>query len=428
MVTFVMRSSMQSVSDVLSTTTGLPPRSSKSSLPSSYIYSTYQSHEYVASTIEAYVHDHAEYLGLHQTTFRPSGCYLWGYDKETLRNNGAPQISAEEQQQMHVVPSDVKEQYFQYTKEMNRFQDYISNDFSLHLPPVVDRDVHSSDSTTDTQQPYSDVRQALRHYNHSVVCDALDVSWNGAKLASTSVDKTSLQLLSHIQYTGQDGRSVSEKQFLEPLLPQLRHTDICENKGKYLMDMKYMVHDFRYMCRRMTPHSRTIFIDMGGSLLFHSGTANPAIYVATLYQQFGIVFDHVYAFEMTPFSPEQTKTLFASNIPEMWRTSYHWINVGVDSTVNSRLNPFTMIKEQFLPEDLVVVKLDIDTPSVELPLAMELLNDPQLHALVDQFYFEYHVHLKELKEWGDNVEGSIYDALHLMRQLRERGVATHFWV
>jgi hypothetical protein len=167
---------------------------------------------------------------------------------------------------------------------------------------------------------------------------------------------------------------------------------------------------------------------MGGSLLFHGGTDNPAIAVTSLYHQFGIQFDHVYAYEMTPFTPNQTEKLFTNLIPEHWQMSYHWINAGVDSTVNANLNPFTMIKNHFVPEDLVVVKLDIDTPWVELPLARQLLNDPILHTLVDQFYFEYHVKLKELDNWGDNTEGSIYDAIHLMTQLREKGMASHFWV
>ena len=84
-----------------------------------------------------------------------------------------------------------------------------------------------------------------------------------------------------------------------------------------------------------------------------------------------------------------------------------------------------MIKEHFLPEDFVVVKLDIDTASVELPLTDQLLNDPQLHTLVDQFYFEYHVQQKEL---GWPYDASIYDAMHLLTLLREKGIAAHYWV
>jgi hypothetical protein len=393
---------------------------------SSYIYQYYYNTEYVPSSFESYVHQNADDLGLKHTSFEPSGCYLWGYDDATQANSGSPLPTEEEKEKLKRVPTDIRQQYLDHNEQMKKYQAYISNEFQLKLPPYVVVNAKNGETssaattTTTSEKQYSDVRHALRYYNHSLVCDALQVPWGGSTLNSHSTTT----LLSHIEHAG-GGKS--DKQFLEPLLPQLRHADLCISKPAHLLDMHYMVHDFRYICNTMTPHTRTIFVDMGGSLLFHGGN-NPAIVLADLYKQFGIRFDHVYAYEMTSFTPDQTKSIFESLIPDMWLTSYHWINTGVDSTVNANLNPFTMIKEHFLPEDFVVVKLDIDTPSVELPLAQELLNDPILHTLVDQFYFEYHVKLKELTEWGGVTEGSIYDAIHLMTQLREKGIASHFWV
>ena len=43
------------------------------------------------------------------------------------------------------------------------------------------------------------------------------------------------------------------------------------------------------------------------------------------------------------------------------------------------------------PEDLVVVKLDIDNSPIEAALVEQLLNSPALLALVDDFYYEHHV-------------------------------------
>jgi hypothetical protein len=394
-------------------TTGTSPLSL-----SSYNYQQYHKTEYVPAFFEHYVHQNAESLGLKHTSFNPSGCYLWGYNDTILASSGAPLPNEAEKMQLQRVPSNIQEEYLNHIQHMRQYQDFILKEFQLRLPTIVTGKLDGKSIASENN--YSDIRHALRYYNHSLVCNSLLVPWGGSALNS----RATTRLLSHIKHLG---NSKSDKQFLEPLLPQLRHADICVNKKAHMMDMKYMVHDFRFICNTMTPHTRTILVDMGGSLIFHKGQ-NPIIVLSDLYKKFGIHFDHVYAYEMTPFTPNQTKTLFASLIPDDWQTSYHWINTGVDSTVNVNLNPFSMIKKYFLPEDLVVVKLDIDTPSIELPLAHELLNDPSLHSLIDQFYFEYHVKLKELNDWRGRTQGSIYDAMHLMTQLREKGVAAHFWV
>jgi hypothetical protein len=109
--------------------------------------------------------------------------------------------------------------------------------------------------------------------------------------------------------------------------------------------------------------------------------------------------------------------------------SYHWINVGVSADPTSSLNPLKMLLENFNEEDFIVVKLDIDTPDIEVPLARQLLNDTALHGLVDQFYFEHHVMLGDLAPWWrSSMRGSVRDSLELFASLREVGVAAHSWV
>jgi hypothetical protein len=77
----------------------------------------------------------------------------------------------------------------------------------------------------------------------------------------------------------------------------------------------------------------------------------------------------------------------------------------------------------------VVVKLDIDTPHIEMAMVQQLLNSPALLKLVDVFYFEHHVHLKELaSSWRHGAEGSVLSSLELFAALREKGVDAHFWV
>jgi hypothetical protein len=142
------------------------------------------------------------------------------------------------------------------------------------------------------------------------------------------------------------------------------------------------------MCRSLKRHSRIVFFDLGASLKFKNYNGGPPIYLYNLYRKFGFPFDHIYAYEITPTPPNE---VFAQ-LPEELLPSYHWINVGVNATPGSYLNPFTTLLREYREDDLVIVKLDIDTPELEIPLAHQLLSDPKLLRLVDHFYFEYHVH------------------------------------
>lgn len=94
------------------------------------------------------------------------------------------------------------------------------------------------------------------------------------------------------------------------------------------------------------------------------------------------------------------------------------------------MNPLHSILSQFNEDDFIVVKLDIDTSSIEVPLAHQVLDggpDGIYHRLIDQFYFEHHVHIKEIYGWYKSAEGTIRDSLELFAGLRERGVPAHFW-
>ena len=64
------------------------------------------------------------------------------------------------------------------------------------------------------------------------------------------------------------------------------------------------------------------------------------------------------------------------------------------------------------------------------PLAHQLLDDKDgvYHKLVDQFYFEHHVHLGERAPWwGGSMKGTVQESLDLFGGLREKGIPAHFW-
>merc|ERR1712150_225321 len=95
-----------------------------------------------------------------------------------------------------------------------------------------------------------------------------------------------------------------------------------------------------------------------------------------------------------------------------------------------KMNPLNSILRRFDEDDFIVVKLNIDSPIIESELAKQLLEDEDgIYAkLVDQFYFEHHVHLGELaRYWGSGMSGSIQDSFNLFQGLRKKGIPAHFW-
>lgn len=219
--------------------------------------------------------------------------------------------------------------------------------------------------------------------------------------------------------------------YAEPLLTPMRHPSFCFDRKKHLMDMKYMVMDFEKMCRDLKPYSRTVLIDMGASLTFHHTNEDtqplpPIMYLLNEFKKFGFRFDHIYGIEITFQEPS---TVFNELLPTEYIDSYHWINTGVSAEKGHKMNPLDSILRKFTKEDLVIVKLDIDTPSVEVPLAHQLLEDNSLHEIVDHLFFEHHVLMAEIEpNWRRSSQGSVKSSFDLFEGLRKKGVMSHFWV
>lgn len=268
------------------------------------------------------------------------------------------------------------------------------------------------DYTARAQQFNSPIADLRLHLDQGDICGTLELDSDG---------------LPGIFKSGQ--LSLSSSGYVEPILPPLRHPAFCPGfkPQKSGVDLGYLVHDFGAICRSLKRTSRTIMIDMGASLEFNlkPGETSSALYLIDMFKRFGIPFDHIYAFEITPTPPERV----FENLPPHLMSSYHWINVGVDSDPQSKLNPLNLLLDNFNEDDFVVVKLDIDTPDVEMPLAMQLLKDERFGRLVDHFYFEHHVHLEELAPfWKNTMRGSVKGSLDLFYGMRQKGIAAHSWV
>mgnify|MGYP003385695784 CR=1 FL=1 len=137
---------------------------------------------------------------------------------------------------------------------------------------------------------------------------------------------------------------------------------------------------------------------------------------------------------MSLLNPEQ----FWRHVPPRWKPRYHFFNKGITASPTDADSVQTLTKQLGLTQnDFVAFKLDIDTPTIEIPIALDLLNGNSHFAeLVDEFFFELHFRCEIMMPCGwdsgmpDKVEGLRLDrpgALELFRDLRRRGIRAHFW-
>lgn len=97
-------------------------------------------------------------------------------------------------------------------------------------------------------------------------------------------------------------------------------------------------------------------------------------------------FDQVFAWEMTLLEPVD----YWRRVPPAWKPFWHFYNVPIAADLNAADSPLRFLQTMAMGGDFVAFKLDIDHPAMEMPLALSLLSEPSLAALVDEFFFELH--------------------------------------
>ena len=102
---------------------------------------------------------------------------------------------------------------------------------------------------------------------------------------------------------------------------------------------------------------------------------------------------------------------------------------GVSHEEGSKMNPLSSILSSFDEDDFIVIKLDIDTGSIEVPLVKQLLDGGKngiYHKLIDQFYFEHHIHMKEIAgSWGSSMRKCVYSTSFSVRHTK---TITHYYI
>lgn len=140
--------------------------------------------------------------------------------------------------------------------------------------------------------------------------------------------------------------------------------------------------------------------------------------------------DVLYGYEVTLLEP----TSFWDIVPNEISQIYHFYNIPITKNITAKHNPLKIIKDTANVDDFVSFKLDIDTPSVEIPLALQIASDPSLAELIDEFFIEIHFNCPLLKGcWGtvpEYVDGFKLDrvsAMKLLQKYRTMGIRSHFW-
>ena len=151
-----------------------------------------------------------------------------------------------------------------------------------------------------------------------------------------------------------------------------------------------------------------------------------------MYGQMNVTFDEIYGWEATLLEP----SAFWREVPPALRAKYHFYDTYMEANVTNGNSPLRMIKQIARQNDFVAFKLDIDTPKVEIPTALEILNNPELTTLIDEFYLELHFRCDIMIYcgWGDDIptkeDGLIrsrWHAMNFFRECRMKGIRSHFW-
>ena len=167
---------------------------------------------------------------------------------------------------------------------------------------------------------------------------------------------------------------------------------------------------------------RALYFDAGASFW---GDGFGLKQVLAHYAAMGLPFDEVFAWES---SRSYNGGDFFADAPPRIQHATHYVNMPVVTAPGDRNNPLSAIALVARPQDYVVFKLDVDNSAVELALTEQLASNATLLALVDEFFFEDHVDVREMHNFWPEFIGSgrfLSDSYSLFGRLRAAGVRAH---
>lgn len=190
---------------------------------------------------------------------------------------------------------------------------------------------------------------------------------------------------------------------------------------------------------------RKLFFDAGASVYGQGCGMGCQRWFVEAYRAKGIEFDRIIGWEAKPVDPTALWR-GAEGYPPQLHSRVTYFNAPVSADAASGDNPLTHIEQLARPEDFVVFKLDIDHNSIEVQLIEQLLASPRLLGLVDELFWEHHVHGSPLRRtrvsfmgergigWRNHTpargtrNGGLDDSYRLFSALRKAGIRAHSWI
>jgi len=212
------------------------------------------------------------------------------------------------------------------------------------------------------------------------------------------------------------------KSYIEPLAGISRHPLFCTEGSNYIVNKGYLTVD----CNNYPKGARAFYFDLGASSWTQGGGGASQQWVDHVYRSCGVKFTGYYMWEASPMNPGD----IFKEIPDDVMPYYHWYNIPAFTGKGAKDNPLTLLRILTRPEDYVVVKIDIDNTLVEYEFVAQILADPELLNLVDDFFWEHHVNVQEMYPWWTTQydKQTLKDTYELFRKFRNAGVRAHSWV
>lgn len=220
---------------------------------------------------------------------------------------------------------------------------------------------------------------------------------------------------------------------IEPLFGFLRHPyDYCffapnmyERKTALRLSKNYLIQRNR---NEIPMYERAFMFDLGASTYLRGAGGASQSWFIEQFRKREIYFDRIFAWEAAPMPDE---SIFET-VPAKIVNNLTYFNLPADSTPGAKHNPLRILAEVTRPNDFVVLKIDIDTSAVEIPLIMQIIENSAMYKRVDELYFEHHVSKSPMqwRGWGDTDCGNetLPGSYELFSKLRGLGIRAHSWV
>jgi hypothetical protein len=220
--------------------------------------------------------------------------------------------------------------------------------------------------------------------------------------------------------------------YIEPLVGILRHpgnflqNNLSEYKGRkdYMLVDKWALHNLHTRYRRVDKTSH--FFDLGASTYTAGAGGSSQNWFVGLGDCLCIPFDFFRMWEMTPLHPHH----FWKRVPGRLHSNYMWYNYGLSAEPGNYSNPLNHLLAKVRYEDPVVVKVDFDTPALEIKLIETVMSTPDVYRRIDELFFEHHVDMPLIKvPWRTyNTTCQFQCTADVFLTLRQRGIRAHSWI